>query len=64
MQPSIRSSAVPTRDSSRVAVSSTQSRSSTKPVSGGEGEQPLSPEEQEAVRLALAGGPQWATLET
>ena len=35
-----------------------------KPVSAGEGEQPLSPEEQEAVRLALAGGPQWATLET
>lgn len=35
-----------------------------KPVSSGEGEQPLSPEEQEAVRLALAGGPQSVTLET
>ena len=35
-----------------------------KPVSGGAGEQPLSPEEQEAVRLALAGGPQSVTLET
>jgi hypothetical protein len=35
-----------------------------KPVSGGSGEQPLSPEEQEAVRLALAGGPQSVTLET
>ena len=35
-----------------------------KPVSGGEGEQPLSPEEQEAVRLALAGGPRCVTLET
>ena len=35
-----------------------------KPVSDGAGEQPLSPEEQEAVRLALAGGPQSVTLET
>ena len=35
-----------------------------KPVSGGAGEQPLSPEEEEAVRLALAGGPQSVTLET
>ena len=35
-----------------------------KPVAAGTGEQPLSPEEQEAVRLALAGGPQWVTLET
>lgn len=33
-----------------------------KPVASGEGEQPLSPEEQEAVRLALAGGPQSVTL--
>ena len=35
-----------------------------KPVSAGAGEQPLSPEEEEAVRLALAGGPQSVTLET
>ena len=35
-----------------------------KPVAGGAGEQPLSPEEHEAVRLALAGGPQSVTLET
>ena len=35
-----------------------------KPVAGGAGELPLSPEEQEAVRLALAGGPQSVTLET
>ncbi len=34
-----------------------------KPVTSGTGEQPLSPEEQEAVRLALAGGPQSVTLE-
>ena len=35
-----------------------------KPVAGGAGEQPLSPEEQEEVRIALAGGPQSVTLET
>jgi hypothetical protein len=35
-----------------------------KPVSDGAGELPLSPEEQEAVRLALTGGPQSVTLET
>jgi hypothetical protein len=35
-----------------------------KPISSGDGDQPLSPEEQEAVRLALAGGPQSVTLET
>lgn len=35
-----------------------------KPIAGGQGEQPLSPEEQEAVRLALQGGPQSITLET
>lgn len=33
-----------------------------KPVVSGDGEQPLSPEEQEAVRLALTGGPQSVTL--
>ena len=35
-----------------------------KPVSAGSGEQPLSPEEAEAVRLALTGGPQSVTLGT
>ena len=35
-----------------------------KPVSDGAGEQPLSPEEEEAVRLALAGGPRSVTLGT
>jgi hypothetical protein len=35
-----------------------------KAVSDGAGELPLSPEEQEAVRLALTGGPQSVTLET
>ena len=34
-----------------------------KPVVGGEGQQPLSPEEQEAVRLALQGNSESATLE-
>ena len=34
-----------------------------KPVTAGEGQQPLSPEEQEAVRLALQGSSESATLE-
>lgn len=34
-----------------------------KPVTAGEGQQPLSPEEQEAVRLALQGNSESATLE-
>lgn len=34
-----------------------------KPIFGGDGEQPLSPEEQEAVRLALAGHMESRTLE-
>jgi hypothetical protein len=35
-----------------------------KPVAGGDGEQPLSPEEQEAIRLALDGRTQSLTLES
>ncbi len=35
-----------------------------KPVAGGGGEQPLSPEEQEAIRLALDGRIQSVTLDT
>lgn len=35
-----------------------------KPIRAGEGEQPLSPEEQEAIRLALAGDMQSVTLDT
>nr|MBA2644751.1 DUF4446 family protein [Solirubrobacterales bacterium] len=34
-----------------------------KPITAGAGQQPLSPEEQEAVRLALQGNSESATLE-